>query len=48
LSTVEKVVTLTFAIVALGLILTNPNGDKAAGSAVTDFYTSAVKALQMR
>ncbi len=43
---VEKIIILTFGVVALGLILTNPNGVSSAGSAITNFYTSAVKQLQ--
>jgi len=46
LTTVEKWVTLTFAVVALGLVLTHPSGTTGAGNALTNFYTSSVKQLQ--
>lgn len=44
----EKIVTGSLAVVALGLLLTNPNGDTALGNAITNTLTGWIKALQFR
>jgi hypothetical protein len=44
----EKIISGTFVVVALFLVLTNPGGDAAAGNAVGTLYVGGVKALQGR
>lgn len=48
MSIVEKLLAGTGVLVGLYLILTNPNGTKAAANSITGVYTSGVKATQGR
>lgn len=43
-----KIIAGTFAVVALFLVLTNPNGDKTLLGSGSSAYDSAVKSLEGR
>lgn len=45
MSGIEKFMAGTLFLMGLGLILTNPAGDKAAGSALGNLYQSIVGAF---
>lgn len=45
LSGVEKFMATTLGVVALALVLTNPQGDQAAGNALVNIYQGVVSAF---
>lgn len=45
MSTVEKFITVSALVVAIGLIATNPSGTAAAGIAGSNFVTAWLKGL---